>query len=456
MLLQKRSPQTSAICLSEYAWLDNGRQQTPCLVAAYALAACAGGTWIIDGLSDNHHYDLPNSTTANACSCSWAAYNLLSGCTACQGQEDDIQNWSPYIAQCPQDAQSDKYWPQHIEFPDESAIPYWATQNPMEWPRARFDVDAAQTLASEAPPDPPPTSPERDPPNVAGMVAGGVIGGIALLIAIVVVYFIIKKRRGGKLSRQSSVHSQPPFQVKRKHEHSASTLPFILSSSRADVSNPLGYALVGTSSPLCATDYITTPFTGHNNGNEGSTADPAALRQTDHGLSPIDPFTAQSGTAGQTASPSKVRPSEGTFHQPDAPPDGGASLYTSIVASWVPRRYNPPPYSPGGRTATQPTASSSTRPSGDNTPQSKSNQATLGEGSTPIEAMANISGGTSGEGSGEAGAISYESWRVEVGGTIQTGATENPQPPPQPVVTSGRLAHVTNPDPPRSPSLTSM
>lgn len=41
--LEKRAPQTNATCVSDFKWMDNSLQQTPCLVAAYAMGACLNG-----------------------------------------------------------------------------------------------------------------------------------------------------------------------------------------------------------------------------------------------------------------------------------------------------------------------------------------------------------------------------------------------------------------------------
>lgn len=35
-------PVSNATCQSEYAWMNNAEQQSPCLAVAYVIAACAG------------------------------------------------------------------------------------------------------------------------------------------------------------------------------------------------------------------------------------------------------------------------------------------------------------------------------------------------------------------------------------------------------------------------------
>ncbi len=43
-ILDKRNGQSSAICLDEFSWMDNSIGQQPCLVAAWLLSQCAGGS----------------------------------------------------------------------------------------------------------------------------------------------------------------------------------------------------------------------------------------------------------------------------------------------------------------------------------------------------------------------------------------------------------------------------
>lgn len=42
-ILDKRSVQSSALCIDEFSWMSNSVNQSPCLVAAWLLSQCAGG-----------------------------------------------------------------------------------------------------------------------------------------------------------------------------------------------------------------------------------------------------------------------------------------------------------------------------------------------------------------------------------------------------------------------------
>ncbi|KAJ7223361.1 hypothetical protein GGX14DRAFT_657989 [Mycena pura] len=87
--VNKRGAQSEALCRPELGWADNTEGFSPCLLTAFVWGACFTGNGDVPALIPGDHYDNPNSTTANLCTCSWAAYNLISACTACQGQGFD-------------------------------------------------------------------------------------------------------------------------------------------------------------------------------------------------------------------------------------------------------------------------------------------------------------------------------------------------------------------------------
>ncbi|KAF9490283.1 hypothetical protein BDN71DRAFT_200431 [Pleurotus eryngii] len=98
--LVKRQFQTDAVCDTSFSWAQNHLQQSPCLVAAYLNGACGTNTYLVRKLTDNNRYDPPLGANATPCSCSWASYNLLSACTACQGRPQSIPTWSGWILGC--------------------------------------------------------------------------------------------------------------------------------------------------------------------------------------------------------------------------------------------------------------------------------------------------------------------------------------------------------------------
>ncbi|THU92583.1 hypothetical protein K435DRAFT_208246 [Dendrothele bispora CBS 962.96] len=123
---------TDAICLpgSQYAWTGNAQNQSPCLLAANAIAPCKGsGGWNVPALTDGVHYDPPTPSQANRCYCSWAVYNLLGACAACQGLADSIQNWIYYRQNCL--AMNESLYPPGLL--SEFCIPHYAIRNPLNW-----------------------------------------------------------------------------------------------------------------------------------------------------------------------------------------------------------------------------------------------------------------------------------------------------------------------------------
>jgi len=201
------SAQTGAVCTGDYAWADNSKGDSPCLLAAKVLGACHNPNWDIPALDGSHFYTNPNSSTADFCSCSWTAYNLLSACEACQGFQNDIQGWSPYILVCTSNGfLSTTYFPTgKFALPDGTAIPAWAAVNPTQWPDQTFSPTQAHQIADQAKPDLIPNagaSGTQKSSTPTGAIAGGVVGGVAaLLLAAGIVFFMARRKRGQQRSQ---------------------------------------------------------------------------------------------------------------------------------------------------------------------------------------------------------------------------------------------------------------
>ncbi|KAK2459786.1 hypothetical protein APHAL10511_008218 [Amanita phalloides] len=199
-VLLTRSVITQAVCSSQYSWMSNSDGQSPCLVAAQLSGACATGNWDVPALPSGLHYTPPNSTTANYCTCSWAVYNLLGACTACQGV-DNINEWSPYIADCGNNVTNTYFPVDKVIPPNNTLLPYWASTNPMTWSNGRFNVAQAQSIQSKDDSNINLSNPSANhkSKSLAGPIIGGVIGGIgAIIVAIFFFFFIRRKQRGKK------------------------------------------------------------------------------------------------------------------------------------------------------------------------------------------------------------------------------------------------------------------
>ncbi|KAN0076910.1 hypothetical protein V8E55_010765 [Tylopilus felleus] len=276
-VLAQSSPAT---CLSSFSWMDNSKNQNPCVVAAYLQGACNGGEFTIPALPPNTHYTGPYADQQNQCQCSSVTFNTISACGLCQNHT--IVSWSTWNFNC-----STVYpavFPPGI--PDGTAVPQWAfqdvtTSNTFNVTLAESVGDNPESTASHAQstgtaaatsstaaasltPSPSVSSSNRASSNT-GAIAGGVVGGVVgvALIAAVVVYFVMKRKRSrappsaqftGNETSPSAVYTGPtPFapqmaQPKLYDPSDPSTFPSspppptFLTGSSHDVSNGTIYS----------------------------------------------------------------------------------------------------------------------------------------------------------------------------------------------------------------------
>ncbi|KAF8642872.1 hypothetical protein AX16_009378 [Volvariella volvacea WC 439] len=448
-MLESRSAQTSALCQFDFAWLDNQKAQTPCLVAAYALGACAEGSigsqpllieaWMIEGLLPNQQYDVPNATTANPCYCSWTAYNLLSGCTACQGVTP--QSWPSFVEYCPPESRSDTFWPPKIPFPPQSAIPYWATTNPPNWPSDRFSVVSAKSLWAEGRPDVIPSPASTGSSSLAiGAVVGIAIGSFFFLASVIlIVVLVIKRRRAEQVKPSADTPSLPAFvDVNRQHYPHYP----LSGSTMANNSHSSGFG------SLWPASYITSPLTSLDNHHINAVVTPTAsppLQRIDGTVSRM-----RTSTGTENAVPiHAVNQSHYHHHQsirvrPQSLGNNFAIVSTESIPSPPARRFNPPPYSPA---AEQRGESEAIR----TTPSSPSGQRRASvQAPVPANNGAVPSSGFNTTPGGQADAVTISSGGAEAA-QVEFVARPSRSPRRSTWFTANR-PHVVNPDPPRSSS----
>ncbi|KAG1857075.1 hypothetical protein F4604DRAFT_1202327 [Suillus subluteus] len=139
----KRTVISPANCTSEYSWMDDGRGDSPCLTVAYVEAACSGSNNYDQPILQNgYSYSLPNSSTANACYCSWSSYNLMMACTICQNNNNSaIWEWPQWANGCTANSSwTQEYFPSGYVLGGNASIPYWAITNPTAWTSATFNI----------------------------------------------------------------------------------------------------------------------------------------------------------------------------------------------------------------------------------------------------------------------------------------------------------------------------
>ncbi|KAJ7651837.1 hypothetical protein B0H17DRAFT_1215140 [Mycena rosella] len=230
--LDGRAVQSQANCIAGFDWADNQENLSPCLLSSAVWAPCFTGGWNTPPLpGPGLGYDKPNSTTANLCTCSWAAYNLLSACTVCQGFDAAVENWAAYDQNCGAFLETDTYYPSNVTLPTGTAIPFWATTNPTTWNDGRFDSSQAQLIAqqnsTDVNPNQPPSAGTKKSKTPIGPIVGGVIGGLAVLAIGGAVAFWFLRRRGDQ-------HAEPAGDYGAAH--SFFSRPQIHGRSLSDIS----------------------------------------------------------------------------------------------------------------------------------------------------------------------------------------------------------------------------
>ncbi|KAJ8507548.1 hypothetical protein ONZ45_g10096 [Pleurotus djamor] len=153
-----RDESTGANCPAAFDWMQNSNGLSPCELAGYVRHACDQNTTStstdvapLPPLQPNSSYPLP--TSSNVCTCSWAYYNLISACSACQG--GNVPAWTAYQRACGSSTFASawsgavSYFPPNVALTDHSQLPYWASINPAKWARGMFDLAAARKMRNQ-------------------------------------------------------------------------------------------------------------------------------------------------------------------------------------------------------------------------------------------------------------------------------------------------------------------
>ncbi|KIK55272.1 hypothetical protein GYMLUDRAFT_47995 [Collybiopsis luxurians FD-317 M1] len=214
---------TNASCGTGYGWADNNAGIDPCVVAAMSQA-CNTDDHTLPPLQPGNHYNPPNlqNDTANVCTCSWAVYNLISMCTACQGAYSSLLPWASYSVGCQGfTTSSNTFFPSNIALPANASIPTYAQTNPSLWTDGVFNVTQAQQIASGTLTLPETNSTSHHSTSTAAIV-GASVGGAVLLLAIIGIAVWVWRRREheGVSTRAGSFHKLPPSGSPSSSRHS--------------------------------------------------------------------------------------------------------------------------------------------------------------------------------------------------------------------------------------------
>ncbi|KAF9527099.1 hypothetical protein CPB83DRAFT_895530 [Crepidotus variabilis] len=353
--------QSSAICSPDFAWMANSKGASPCQTASNIDALCNNGNWNIPQLNASVKYSNPKTAdgTASLCTCSWASYNLISACIACQGFPEQIPFWGDYSSDCAGKI-SESYWPNAITIPSNVVLPFWSTPNPTTWTNQKFTPSDAKNIAQQGHPDvgatPAPTQKSKSTP--VGPIVGGVVGGVVVIVAfIAIAIFIIRRNR--KNSDQTSIltHSRP------MHERKISDMTS--EDSHMNMKSVGGWTSVNSRAPLLmqTSSIAATSPTLHTQTPSVSSlpvfSTPVRSNPTNQTQTPSPPPVSSSSRRPEdTVTPFTLPPtvdnpdqkrSHGewpVFDEPNAPPPSGVRMNVTPMQLTPQRnRYNPPAYS---------------------------------------------------------------------------------------------------------------
>ncbi|KAE9405287.1 hypothetical protein BT96DRAFT_1015720 [Gymnopus androsaceus JB14] len=201
---QAQATLANATCETGYEWADDGAGMSPCVMAA-GLAACNMGNHTVPPLTPGEHYDPPslNNESVNVCQCSWAVYNLISMCTACQGQSNSVILWASYSVECQGFTESDSYFPSNV--PVNITIPLYAQSNPTQWVNGVFNVTQAKQIAQGT--IVLSTSTESRSSKPIGTIVGASLGGAVFLLCLIGVAIWLRHFHRRKYVQ---LHNTPP------------------------------------------------------------------------------------------------------------------------------------------------------------------------------------------------------------------------------------------------------
>lgn len=183
----------------QWDWMDNGADQTPCMMANTLMGACG---------SDLETLSPPTEETHNDCVCSMVTFVLVQACTACRN-DDTTTSWYDWRLACANTTEDG--FPR--ELPDDTTIPHWAFYDVTAYNAGGyFSKDTAKFVYSSDPAlsilAASSTANSQSSSTVAsaasssslsnttiGAIVGGVVGGVVLLSVVLIGLLIWRRHK---------------------------------------------------------------------------------------------------------------------------------------------------------------------------------------------------------------------------------------------------------------------
>ncbi|KAJ3718673.1 hypothetical protein C8R42DRAFT_124002 [Lentinula raphanica] len=200
----------NATCEAGFDWANNAAGFSPCVMAAAAVACnTAHIGHNVPPLIPGSHYDPPSlaNNTVNVCQCSWAAYNLISMCTLCQGEIYSLFLWEHYITECDDFTQNNSYFPSSYEpfLPLNYSIPYYAQTDPTQWFEGVFNITQAKGLADGTLSLQSPVATHNSNTTPVAAIVGGSVGVAVVLLCFLGVIIWMRRRRSRAATRHQNI-----------------------------------------------------------------------------------------------------------------------------------------------------------------------------------------------------------------------------------------------------------
>ncbi|KAI0637692.1 hypothetical protein C8Q77DRAFT_382912 [Trametes polyzona] len=234
-------PTTNATCFPSYAWMNNEKGQSPCLVAAYLLSPCspsaAGAT--VPALNGSRSlYNFAGTVLdSTPCVCSTVTFSMLYACATCQGAEMAIIPYYITSENCTSRWLYSQDYPKPIS--PQTSVPAWAYEA-FDQQTGRLDIYNAKSIASEDLPDATlagsywegasPTASSQPYYSydsgshgvsvglVVGATLGAVLGAIVLIAALVFIVRASRRRRRALTMRDAGSGTAGPATPPKERE----------------------------------------------------------------------------------------------------------------------------------------------------------------------------------------------------------------------------------------------